>query len=224
MSDSSSVPPASIPVKETTKVCSKCKEEKPVMNFYFRNERHKYYSICKQCCNTKNQSWVLNNPRKHKELCKQWEIKNPEKRKAISNKWNLNNKEKVLLKSRKWRKNHKQYFNQYWVNRRKNNPIAKFSHNMRSKIHQELKNNKSNHSEKYLMNTWSECKKYIESKWLPGMNWNNYGKFGWHIDHIIPCAFFDLKDETEIYMCFRYENLQPLWWKDNIKKGKKLTK
>ncbi len=43
------------------------------------------------------------------------------------------------------------------------------------------------------------------------MNWENYGKFGWHIDHIIPCDSFDLTKEEEQRRCFHYSNLQPLW-------------
>ena len=60
------------------------------------------------------------------------------------------------------------------------------------------------------------------------MDWNEYGnresKLGWEIDHIIPCSFFNLKDSVEQYMCFRYQNLQPLWQPDNFKKGSKIIK
>lgn len=51
------------------------------------------------------------------------------------------------------------------------------------------------------------------------MSWSNYGK--WHIDHIIPCAAFDLSDEFEQRACFHYSNLQPLWAYDNIGKSDK---
>jgi hypothetical protein len=51
------------------------------------------------------------------------------------------------------------------------------------------------------------------------MNWQNYGQ--WHIDHIRPCASFDLKDPIEQAKCFNYTNLQPLWAKENLSKGAK---
>lgn len=41
----------------------------------------------------------------------------------------------------------------------------------------------------------SELKKRLENKFLPGMTWDNYGK--WHVDHIKPCASFDLSDENQ---------------------------
>lgn len=66
-----------------------------------------------------------------------------------------------------------------------------------------------------------ELKKHIESLWEPGMNWDNHGLFGWHIDHKIPCSSFDLTKEAEQIKCFHYTNLQPMWAADNIKKSNK---
>ena len=67
-----------------------------------------------------------------------------------------------------------------------------------------------------------DFKKYLESKFKKGMNWNNYGRGGWHIDHIKPCASFDLSKEKEQRKCFFYLNLQPLWELENLKKGSKI--
>jgi hypothetical protein len=64
-----------------------------------------------------------------------------------------------------------------------------------------------------------ELFEYIESKFTEGMNWENYGK--WHIDHIKPCASFDLTRVEEQKKCFHWKNLQPLWAIDNMKKGAK---
>jgi hypothetical protein len=67
-----------------------------------------------------------------------------------------------------------------------------------------------------------QLKQYIETLFKPGMTWGNHGNFGWHLDHIIPCSSFDLTDVEQQKKCFHYTNLQPLWAKDNIKKGSKL--
>ena len=76
----------------------------------------------------------------------------------------------------------------------------------------------------YFMCSQKEFMDYIESLWLPGMTWENrgngYGK--WNIDHIIPISFFNMADEVEKYMCCRWQNLQPLWWEDNIEKNDKI--
>jgi hypothetical protein len=64
-----------------------------------------------------------------------------------------------------------------------------------------------------------ELIRHLESKFTDGMTWDNYGE--WHIDHIRPCASFDLTDPEEQKRCFHWTNLQPLWAQDNIRKGAK---
>jgi hypothetical protein len=54
------------------------------------------------------------------------------------------------------------------------------------------------------------------------MSWENYGYRGWHLDHINPCAAFDLTIPEQQKRCFHYTNLQPMWWKQNIAKKDKL--
>ena len=54
------------------------------------------------------------------------------------------------------------------------------------------------------------------------MTWNNYGLYGWHIDHIVPCTAFDLTNVEQQKKCFHYTNLQPLWKFDNLSKGAKI--
>ena len=51
------------------------------------------------------------------------------------------------------------------------------------------------------------------------ISWENQGE--WHIDHIKPCASFDLDLEEERHKCFHYTNLQPMWAPDNLSKSDK---
>ena len=44
----------------------------------------------------------------------------------------------------------------------------------------------------------------------------------WHLDHIRPCAAWDLTKPAEQAECFHYSNYQTLWAKDNLCKGAKL--
>jgi hypothetical protein len=64
--------------------------------------------------------------------------------------------------------------------------------------------------------TVPELMAHLESRFLPGMSWEN--RHLWHIDHVTPCAAFDLSDPTMQKICFHYANLQPLWAPDNISK------
>lgn len=58
---------------------------------------------------------------------------------------------------------------------------------------------------------------HIEELFTEGMTWDNYGK--WHLDHIRPCASFDLTDIIQQHFCFNYRNTQPMWGRENIQKS-----
>lgn len=61
-----------------------------------------------------------------------------------------------------------------------------------------------------------DFKRWLESRFLPGMSWGNYGE--WEIDHVRPCASFDLTDKAQVAECFHYTNTQPMWRRDNRSK------
>lgn len=67
--------------------------------------------------------------------------------------------------------------------------------------------------------TVDELRRYLEAKFKPGMNWDNWARDGWHIDHVRPCSSFDLTIPEEQAKCFHYTNLQPLWARENMQKG-----
>jgi hypothetical protein len=66
-----------------------------------------------------------------------------------------------------------------------------------------------------------EFKDYLTSKFSKGMSFKNYGKLNgnWSIDHIKPCASFDLRDIRQQKECFYYTNLQPLWNEEQFHKN-----
>ena len=82
------------------------------------------------------------------------------------------------------------------------------------------KNQKSDTTMKLTGCTLEKLKKHLENKFEDGMDWNNYGV--WHVDHIIPCAKFDLSNPGQQQICFHYTNLQPMWGEKNMQKGARL--
>lgn len=66
-----------------------------------------------------------------------------------------------------------------------------------------------------------EFKQHIESQFKEHMSWENYDRYGWHIDHIKPCCKFNLEIEEEQRKCFHYTNLQPMWARENLQKSGK---
>lgn len=68
-----------------------------------------------------------------------------------------------------------------------------------------------------------QLKEHLQSQFKPGMTCENYGPV-WHIDHIKPCAKFDLTDPEQQRICFHWTNLQPLFAAENISKGAKYVR
>jgi hypothetical protein len=62
-----------------------------------------------------------------------------------------------------------------------------------------------------------DLKNRIESLFVEGMCWDNYGE--WHIDHKKPVSLFD--KNTDVSIINSLDNLQPLWAKENLSKGNK---
>jgi hypothetical protein len=78
---------------------------------------------------------------------------------------------------------------------------------------------KSHRTSHHLGADFGVVRAHIESLWLDGMSWDNYGVHGWHIDHKKPLASFDLTEPEQMKQAAHYTNLQPLWAKDNLSKG-----
>lgn len=174
----------------------------------------------------------------HKKKYKENREKNLERKKV----YYRENKEKILEYASKWRRDNKEYIREqkkiyaennalsikkrqaeYQRRKLKENISFRLRLRISSRIYTALKKNQKSVSlQKYLGCSIEFLKGYLANKFTEGMTWGNYGK--WHIDHIKPCTSFDLSKLREQKKCFHYTNLQPLWAKDNIRKGCKIIK
>lgn len=105
---------------------------------------------------------------------------------------------------------------------RENNPQARFANRLRILVNASLRKQdgiKAHKTTSMIGCSVKELAQHLESQFLPGMTWENHTQDGWHIDHIRPCASFDLTDPEQQKQCFHYSNLQPLWAADNISKS-----
>lgn len=189
-------------------------EKKSRKKQYARNYMKKYRSIPENII-------------KAKELHKKYfsKIKNKNKKKEYDKKYYLENKEKIKERQRNYssKTENKRKECSYRNKKYKNDPIFKFKKLMRNRINSTIKNNKkSSSSLKLLGCSIEKARKHIETQFKEGMTWDNNNKFGWHIDHIKPCASFDLTDPEQQKQCFHYTNLQPLWWWENLSKSNKI--
>jgi hypothetical protein len=126
---------------------------------------------------------------------------------------NPKNKEKLHIMQKKQRNLYKNNLN-YVIKQR-----------LRHRMWTVLKGNpKAGHTLELLGCSIQQFKSHLALRFQVGMTWENYGKYGWHIDHIRPCSSFDLSQPEEQRKCFHYTNLQPLWAKDNLSKKDKWDK
>jgi len=105
----------------------------------------------------------------------------------------------------------------------KTDPFFKMKHAVRTRIGsmvRKIKSQKPAKTEEIIGCSWIKLKKHIESQFTKGMEWENHGNNGWHLDHIIPlsCAT-TIKGLAKL--C-HYTNLRPLWKTENLSKGAKL--
>jgi hypothetical protein len=50
------------------------------------------------------------------------------------------------------------------------------------------------------------------------MAWSNYGRKGWHVDHIFPLAMANLEDPAELRAAINWRNCRPMWGVENLEK------
>ena len=170
-----------------------------------------------------NKQWYLRNKKEKDEYNKQWYLRNKEKRINKSKEWNFKNKERKKEIDKEWYLKNKEYVNERNKKRRKTDLNYKLLLNLRRRTLLALKNNCKSKNTMSLLGVknieflW----KHLESTFKKGMTRKNHGKV-WHIDHIRPCASFDLSKPEEQAKCFHYTNLQALWSWENLSKGSKV--
>ena len=154
----------------------------------------------------------------NKENIKEYYLKNKESYAKRNRQYRLDNRESISKQKNKYYLANKEKRSLYKKARKKTDPTYRLIYNYRRRLGHALNGNiKSASSMELLGCTGAFFKKYIEQKFKPGMSWENRGSF--HIDHIIPCASFDLSKPEEQRKCSHYTNLQPLSPIDNMRKG-----
>jgi hypothetical protein len=170
-------------MSELTKVCTTCKVEKPISEFHKKKcAKSGVQSKCKVCRKEYDRQYYSDNAEEILKRKETYYMDNIEYRKQYC----LDNAEEM-----------KEYKRHYKTNRYHNNIEFKILDNLRTRLHAALKGaSKSASTVELLGCTSVEFKDHLESQFTEGMTWGNHGTHGWHMDHIRPCASFDLKDPT----------------------------
>lgn len=183
------------------KKCCACKKDIPVQEYY-RDHSSKFGLLarCPKCV----------------ELQANYLDPTREKRKGYSK----NHMSKPESKKKK---------NEYTRNRRKTDIQFKIRSTLSGRIYSALKSNKKSARTMELIGCSIEFLiNHLESQFESWMSFQNHGKpkyeghRTWHIDHIVPCRFYNLKDSEQQKICFNWKNLRPLEGIENCAKQDKI--
>ena len=142
-----------------------------------------------------------------------------EKIAANGKEYRKTHREEIAVKNRKYRPTHRK---ETAARKRKwySTPEGKIINGLRRSLNRALNGKLKAASALELLGCSVDyCLSYLEKQFKPGMNRDNHGRFGWHLDHIKPISSFDMLDPEQQRACFHYTNFQPLWWGENLSKG-----
>lgn len=166
-------------------------------------------NLCKTCHNKASRIFYNN----HKE--------SESTRKKIYNAEYIHRPEvKARHKKYKQTDKYKEYARNYIRNRLKVDIIERLKYNTRNRIRISLK--KHNESSAHLIGCpMEQFKEWLEFNFDENMTWENYGSY-WHMDHLWPCASFDLYNKEQRFECFNWTNVVPMEGVENLKKHSKI--
>lgn len=214
------------------RVCKKCRKEKDINDFYetasYAGKRY-WRRVCKKCALKETSAYKKtdkykkynSNYRKTSEYYKKYQERYRKTEK--SKKWfreyaqqpEQKEKRRLYAKSEEAKKKCKVYRRHKF----KNDANFRLRVCLRTRLNIVIKKNKPGSAVKSLGCSIEYFKKHIELQFQNGMEWDNWGVKGWHLDHIKPLASFDLTDKKQFDEACHYSNMQPLWAEDNLKKG-----
>lgn len=235
---------------ELTKICTGCEKRKSWKRFDKKKTgRYGISSTCKICCSIQNKIYR----KTHKKEIAAYIEKNKEKRKIQSKKRREITKKERAIYRKKYNKTHKEQNQTYRkANKEKERARAraiykknkktilacikkrhatdlkfKLNKNISRAIQRSLKEGKGAKSWKDLVSyTIDDLKKHIKKRFTTGMTWEKFLNGEIHIDHKIPISAFNFTkpEHRDFKRCWALKNLQPMWAKDNLKKGMNLIK
>jgi hypothetical protein len=198
------------------KRCYKCQESKEDNSFLW--QKGSFGNICFECRKKRRKEWEEKNKERIKKQkveyrkqmstkIKETYLKNREHKLKLMLEYGKKNRDKIRVRRRVYEKS-----------KRKLNIAFRIQKNTQRRLLLALRGKVKNSSTLHLLGCSIEAlKQWLSYQFALGMTWDNYGE--WHIDHVRPCASFDLTDPEQQKQCFHWTNLQPLWAEDNLRKN-----
>lgn len=224
---------------QRSKKCFSCKTEKQ-LTYFSKNSSKKdgLGTECKECSEKYGKEYRKLHKNKTKEYNDQYrELHREEKleydkeyyqtHRTERKQYLLDNVDTLKQKRKEYRKEHKKEIREYRRQRKQSNISAKIADNLRTRVRCALKNEqKSGSAVRDLgcsvgdLKLWLEQQFHSHQKTGEQMTWDNYGFYGWHIDHVVPLVCFDLTDQKQFKKACHWFNLRPLWSDENWSRSK----
>lgn len=211
--------------------CISCKKDLEKGNYYDSNLKNRYY-ICTPCFSERRKKRYIP---KQRTIYKSRDISDKkctdcDTLKHISCFYKDNSKRglgysskcKECIKAHKSKPEIMEKINTQRRKYLKENPNLRIKNNLCVRINGLLRGRwESKTLYKYLGISYPKFIKWIEFQFNSKMNFENYGTY-WHIDHTIPCDYYDFSDKENFKICFNWINLRPLEKIENLKKNSKI--
>jgi hypothetical protein len=181
-----------------TKTCSKCNIAKPTTHEFYASYlikgTYKIRSECRDCS---------------RKMCRDYKAKNHELISDYNKQYKASHKDDT-----------RNYNRDYFAKRRLD-PKFKIKAYNRSRISMAMHGIARESSTDLLSCSYEEFVKWLIYQFDENMTMDNYGTY-WHLDHVIPCASFDLIEEIAQKQCFHWSNYRPCEGTENLSKGDKI--
>lgn len=187
--------------QEEQKLCNKCGYTKDISEFPPGR------SNCLPCARQMCRDYKAKNKDKISEYNKKYKAEHTEEISKYNHDYNLEHRNEIQTRQTKYQRE-----------RRKTDSNFKMAGTLRNRIKKVVKKEQKSKTTMELLGCDIEfLDEWLSFRFEDDMTMENHGKL-WHVDHVIPCAKFDLEDKDEQSKCFHWSNLQPMYGKLNLKK------
>lgn len=223
-----------------TRTCRACKQQQPATAEFFGVFTNRGVTGLRRKCKKCHANYVLlrrrakgiqprspANPDATRNRRRHWQRLNRDRLKEYRRRYlsNPDNLERARCAARQYYREHKNAAYLRHKARRQADPLFRLrlvvSCAVRSSLRHLKRKDKPCGWEQLVGYTKYELRDHLERQFKVGMTWRNMGRGGWHIDHIVPVASFDIRSpgDPEFLACWALTNLRPEWEPDNLRKS-----
>lgn len=182
--------------------------------------RKEYYQENKAMTLAKINEYYIQNKEEILKYKKKWHAENADRMRELQKRYYENNKEEIREYKKRWSDENRDELN------KKRREKYRTDKNYKMKVFmgrciRDILVSKSKTTVEILGYTPEDLVIHLESQFEEGMSWDNYGVYGWHVDHIVPVSYCLNNGETDPAVINALSNLQPMWASENLSKGAK---